>query len=468
MSDPSAIAAPLCLGQENRLDSNSLAAHALANYREVRQFINFGDVWVLPDGTTYSATERAIRTLVDRHESLRTFYRNLGDPDGAAQIIVRAPEFEIQHYTADHDEWPSNLAAPMPTHLRSIRSDAFNLTEELSWRSAIVTVGGSPRCVIFGSDPIMADLQAYAILRSEFYQLLSGIGPALPTPYQPRELAYWQRSSSGQSMTKRSLNYWRDFLENAPAAIRFKPNTDGISSYRLKGGAALYLKTPTKPLAEFASRLDVTLGSFILTFWCIKISQLLNKTHISISTAATNRFSPKLRTIVSYINREAPLYFTIPAGAAFTDVVRHVHQTCFNAYRSLSPYDPTAIKSLQDEYEAIRGETIGGNFGFNNRVNAGNTIRDKSQGYTRYNDEVVQKKPIEIPESLLARAKQELEQRPPRYFFPTKIGDYVQIALNGPFGAIPEIDDPCAILSSIRNNIYAVRERPDIRITDLE
>src|SRR5690606_6603739 len=168
-----------------------------------------------------AALTGAVRDVLDRHESLRTWYP--GDEQGPRQVVVDTdrvlPALTAQPVTAD--DLPTELAdfvgagfdvaAAVPVRLRLWRLDDH--THVLAVVVHHIAADGSSMA------PLARDLMLAYTART------GGTDPdRAPLPVQYADYALWQRRLLGDpddptSLAAAQLRFWRDTLADAPELL---------------------------------------------------------------------------------------------------------------------------------------------------------------------------------------------------------------------------------------------------------
>ena len=211
---PTAAVSPMSFGQERLWFLHQLAP-AAATY-------NVPLATRLRGALDAAALARALRSLVERHEALRTTYAATGD--GPVQEI--GPPDPVPVRRVDLADGGGRAgAADVEARLRALAREPFDLTRDAPLRADLLRVGADEHVLLLtfhhiavdgGSlDLICADLAAL------YRQHLAGGVARLPAPPpQYREHAAAQRAGLTADVIARERAFWRDRLAGAPAELR--------------------------------------------------------------------------------------------------------------------------------------------------------------------------------------------------------------------------------------------------------
>src|SRR3954453_10784147 len=175
---------------------------------------NLPQLWTLPTGTSLASVERALETLEDRHESLRTRYEADG-VQSLTQAVWDSAAVSLDVVEAGGDGSGEGAAAVA----EKLGAAPFDLAVDRPWRACTVTCGGVASRLAICIHHIAVDAWAINQLNEEFLALLDG--RSLPdTAPNPRDLAADQWSAARQGRRKSARRYWQEIFEAAPAMER--------------------------------------------------------------------------------------------------------------------------------------------------------------------------------------------------------------------------------------------------------
>ncbi len=159
------------------------------------------------------ALERSVRTIVARHETLRTVFRE--DTAGTAQVILPAGEWHLEHEEvpdgeADRENW-------LRAWCRRVAQEPFDLERGPLFRARLLHVGMADHVLSLAMHHIVTDGWSLGVLVRELTALyeaeVSGKQAALPPlPIQYADFAAWQRQWLKGAVLDEQLDYWRKRL----------------------------------------------------------------------------------------------------------------------------------------------------------------------------------------------------------------------------------------------------------------
>ncbi|MGP2442970.1 condensation domain-containing protein, partial [Streptomyces sp. JW3] len=185
------------------------------------------------------ALEEALGDLADRHESLRTVFP---DTDGEPwQRILTGDSARPPLAVIETDE--SRLA----DDLAQQSQHAFDLSTELPWQSALLTLAPTEAVLLLVVHHIVADGWSMGVLagdlRVAYAARCAGRAPEWePLPVQYADYALWQRETLGdpddpESLMSAQLDYWLGALADSPPELRLPVDRPRATEPSFRGGS---------------------------------------------------------------------------------------------------------------------------------------------------------------------------------------------------------------------------------------
>src|SRR4051794_20383211 len=189
----------------DRLGEGSAPYHAQSAYR-------------LTGRLDVAAFQRALATIVERHETLRTI---LSEVDGTPyQVVLRDVELaltEIDLRGLDEARQEAEIRRLTVADARR----PFDLGRDLMFRVHLIALSAETRVALFSLHHIASDGWSQGIFRRELAALYAAYLEGRPNPLAPLALQYadytvWQRNWLRGGILARQLEYWRRQLKNLP------------------------------------------------------------------------------------------------------------------------------------------------------------------------------------------------------------------------------------------------------------
>src|SRR5262249_9403043 len=196
------------------------------------------------------ALRRALDTIVERHEILRTTYALI---DGVPTQIIgehRPFELPVTDLTGQPEEARERLVEA------SIEQDlkrGFDLTRDLLLRASLLKLGEREHVLVMTTHHIASDGVSKQVFFREFTTLYgayrAGRGNPLPElAIQYADYAYWERARLTGTAIAALLAHWKEKLAGAPALLDLPSDRPRPPVQTFRGGAYRRMRTLPLPL----------------------------------------------------------------------------------------------------------------------------------------------------------------------------------------------------------------------------
>lgn len=291
---------------------------------------------VAGDADTHALLE-AVRTVIARHEVLRTLLRQT--PDGSCYQEVLAADAPIEIAVLQVPDQPAMLAA-----IRRDLERVFDLGVEMPVRVRLYEVPDVGRRLVFVIHHIAFDGWSTDVLLEDLetaYGLVASAPPGRDPPdrlsvpqLRYRDFAVWQRKYLTGDRLERLKLFWQenleDFQELDLVTDRLRPDSIDYrgANIRLDIGAEV-----SRNLRELAKELGVSLFSLLLSAHFLTLRCFANQDDIVVGSPIANRDHPQLARLVGFFVNTLPLRSRIDGQARVTDYVRQIARVVFGVLR---------------------------------------------------------------------------------------------------------------------------------------
>lgn len=304
----------------------------LSTWRSIETFaadrlmeVNVPALWDV-EGLDAPAVDRALHTLMLRHESLRTTFHT--DADGRPFQRVH-PEVPVR---VDRLDLPSVTHEDGARVLRELYARPFPVVGDPGWHGTLVCAAGRPRYLAVSMSHMVVDVWAIRALEAQLRESASdpaadgsrGPGPA------PRELAALQHGDAWASHRRGAAKHWTKVLAGGPLsnlpALPPRPDERRIQatlrSHRLAG-----------LVAEAAAVHRVSPQSVLTALTGAALSKVLSRSRIMLSLMCANRFDPLWQPVISTMNQLVPLVCVVDPDTSLSAFLKRTHLNSLLAYR---------------------------------------------------------------------------------------------------------------------------------------
>jgi Condensation domain len=275
------------------------------------------------------ALERSLRTVIERHESLRTVI-----VPGGAEPLQRAMEewsFEL--------ELVPGTEAELDGQLRDLSRRPFDLTCDLMLRATLVELGGEDHMLLLGMHHIAADAHSDTVLFTELAECYAADRGGRPAelaalPIQYADYAVWQREHLRGQKLEELRSYWARTLEGAPELLRLPTDRPRLPVQRTEGSHHhIELdRTLADGLVALGRDEGATLFITMLAAFTTLLYRLSGEEDIVIGSPIANRNNLELQGLIGFFTNTLALRTRLGGNPSFREVIGRARETALGAY----------------------------------------------------------------------------------------------------------------------------------------
>ncbi|WP_320068787.1 condensation domain-containing protein [Micromonospora sp. RTGN7] len=323
--------------------------------------------------------ERSVRVIVSRHESLRTRFTMA---DGRPVQVVDdepGPDWNI-----DVADLAGVAGDPVEAATRLADEQAaapFDLAVGPLFRCLLIRVRDDTYVLSITAHHIVCDNWSIGLFVQEFAALYAAGGdPAraglTPLPIQYRDYAVWQRRWLTGEALEEHVDYWRQHLAGAPAALTL-PAGRRRSSGGGRGGRAVTMLTEpdTKAVTELCRAHGATPFMGVLAALATVLGRWSGQSDVVVGVPITGRTDPATGGLIGFFVNTLPLRIGLAGDRTFTELLGAVRGAALGGYahadapldllvsRLQVPRDPARTPLFQVILNAIdmpRSDSISG------------------------------------------------------------------------------------------------------------
>ncbi|MCO1577287.1 condensation domain-containing protein [Crossiella sp. SN42] len=326
----------------------------------------------LPAGVSTAEVRAALRTLVRRHEALRTTVsldrpeQFVGDPDEhpieltelAADGLDEAAlhrVVQLVRCTVPGEEVPAFTGTPAETAVHQALSafigTGFEVTTEWPWRAMVLLRDRSPVVLALFMSHLAADGWAMAVLLEELVDLLRG-KELPPARHHPLDQVAAEATPRALAEAQRSHEHWLEVVRAHPQhllpAFCAEQGGEARHAARLRSAGLL------ADCQVVATRHGVSLPVVVLAAWAFLIAERTGADRFCLDVIVSNRTTARTRTSIGPYSAPVMVPVRAEAGLTFDELVRQVSEETLRGYR-FSRYDPGALHMAVQRHAARTG-----------------------------------------------------------------------------------------------------------------
>ena len=282
-----------------------------------------------------AALEQAFAHVVQRHETLRTVFRQNAD-DSLEQVALSQP---LAVESMDFTLLPA-VARDQAVAAQAQRQSLlpFDLANGPLLRILLLKLADDEHVLLLTLHHIVSDGWSMNVLIDEFMRgydaFERGQSPQLPElPIQYRDYALWQRRWLEAGEQARQLTYWRDRLgdEHPVIALPTDYPRPAMPSYR--GTRHEFALDPAlvEQLRTLAQRHSVTLFMLLLAAFNILLHRYSGQTDVRVGVPIANRNRREVEGLIGFFVNTQVLRCELNAQTPVADLLRRVKETALGA-----------------------------------------------------------------------------------------------------------------------------------------
>jgi tyrocidine synthetase-3 len=257
---------------------------------------NMSSAWVLEGKIDKNRLEKALRKLIQRHQSLRTFFEIInGEP---VQLIGKEVDFEIEHYcTESGGEFIYPSTGTEQIIRRFIRP--FDLSRSPLLRVGLIKKEFLKYIIMVDMHHIISDGMSVGIFVKEFSVVCAGI--ELPVlEFQYKDFSQWEYCLKTKKMLKKQEEFWLKEFPGEIPLLDLPADFARPTALDVEGGTLDFIigKNETEKLRALALKEDSTLYMVLLSLFNILLSKLSGREDIVVGSPIAGRRHIELEKII--------------------------------------------------------------------------------------------------------------------------------------------------------------------------
>lgn len=304
------------------------------------------------------ALQKALDTIVQRHEVLRTIFVTVeGDP---RQEIAADGHFALRVIDlSGHKE------AKREEQVRRQKAEEaygkFDLRVGPMIRGRLVRLQPEDHVLLVTLHHIVSDGWSIGVLINELTELYGayrhGRSHSLePMPIQYADYAQWQRQWLHGEELDRQLSYWRTCLNGAAPLLALPTDRPRPASQSYRGGNIAFVLNAqlSAQLRAFAQQREMTLFMLLYAGWAILLSRLSGQDDVVIGTPVANRQRPELEGLIGFLVNTLVLRVCVRSDSSVEEFLEQVREVTLGAYDHQDVAFEQVVEALQPQRSLSR------------------------------------------------------------------------------------------------------------------
>lgn len=269
------------------------------------------------------ALRRALRTVVDRHETLRTSLVDTHSGPVQRVLPVDDPRVGVPLTVRDLSAAPEAAEAARNFATELARTP-FDLTEAPLWRAELALLGEDDHLFVFVVHHVVFDGWSAGVFADELSAAYAAEDLA-PLAVQYGDYADWQRRRLTGDTYEELTGYWRERLTGAPTlelpTDRARPPETTYDGTYLRRVLAPDL---AGPVARLARSCGVTPYVVHLSAFLLLMHRYSGQDDVVIGTPTANRDQVEVERLIGFFVNMLPLRADLSGAPSFRELVERV------------------------------------------------------------------------------------------------------------------------------------------------
>lgn len=300
-----------------------------------------------------AALYRAINTVVERHESLRTVFQV--QEDRPVQIIkdtvnVAFPLIDLEQLSSEERETEAHR------HAQQEKMLPFDLAQGPLLRTVLVRFSRNEHVLLLAAHHIIADGWSMDVLIGELSRLYRDFSanepPSLPELHiQYADFAVWQRQWLQGEVLEAQLAYWmRQLGGYTPLRLPTDYPRPPMMSKRSDDYAFALASDLSEALVKLSRREGVTLFMLLLAAFQTLLYRYTGQTDIIVGTDVANRTEVALEKLIGFFINLLALRNDLSGAPSFLEVLGHTRAMVLDAYAHQETPFEMIVERLQPQH----------------------------------------------------------------------------------------------------------------------
>ncbi|WP_147444808.1 non-ribosomal peptide synthetase [Corallococcus sp. CA053C] len=323
-----------------------------------------------PDSTAYNlpfvvrlegaldvpAFTRALRDLLQRHESLRTTFRE--QEAGPVQLIAPAPALPAG--------WMDLSALPdAALTLRALIDEearqVFHLESGPLWRVLLVRMEARHHVLLLTLHHVISDAWSMGVFLQELTTLYTAHAehraPELkPLPVQYADFSVWQHGWLRDEALEAQLGWWRQQLQGAPKALELPTDRPRPPAQTFRGAVwpFQFPRGLSDAMHAVCRREGVTPSMVVLAAFQVLLSRYSGQEDVAVGSPIAGRHHAELEGLIGFFVNTLVLRTKLDGDPTFRELLARVRDMALGAYAHQDLPFEKLVEALRPERDPRR------------------------------------------------------------------------------------------------------------------
>src|SRR5262249_53577818 len=283
------------------------------------------------------ALGRAIQTIVDRHESLRTRFMEVdGRPVQIIEprLLIWLPLDDLSQF--DEAEQRRRVAAAVQRE----EEEPFDLRNGPVLRVKLLKLGEREHILLETFHHIVSDGWSQGVFNRELQVLYEayregGENPLEPLSVQYADFTLWQREWLDQGAVDAGVQYWREQLAGIPERLELPADRPRpvIQTFAADFHSIRLNAEKLAELKQLGQEHQASLYMTLLSGFAVLMSRYSGQDDIVVGSPIANRQEAQLEKLIGFFVNSLVMRVRLKAGESFSELLGDVRRATLEAYQ---------------------------------------------------------------------------------------------------------------------------------------
>jgi amino acid adenylation domain-containing protein len=298
---------------------------------------NMVDVMRLFGRVDAAALERAINTLIERHEVLRTTFTE--DGGVPTQVVHSSAEVKLPVYDLNALDRESQETY-LQKAIKDFQVEGFDLDRGPLLRFALLRLAPDEHVFLRSIHHIVSDGRSEEIFNEELATLYQSCSrgennpiPALGVQYA--DFAIWQRNQWKSGEMQSGVDWWKGLLSRIPDRLNLPSDRPRPARQTFLAGvvSSSVPASLTTTLRQFSQERGATLFMTLITAFGVLLSRYTGEPDVVIGSPIANRQDRKLEGLIGFFVNMLAIPVSVDGSLSFNSLLGMMRNLILEAYR---------------------------------------------------------------------------------------------------------------------------------------
>ncbi|UHA72710.1 non-ribosomal peptide synthetase [Paenibacillus sp. 481] len=242
--------------------------------------------------------ERSFRTIVERHEALRTSFTEI---DG---VLMMKIDQEVRFELVVEQAWEEDVSNKINDFIRP-----FDLNSAPLIRAKVIQIEHESYILMVDMHHIISDGISFSIFFNELMMIYQGQSELQPLRIQFKDFVVWSSEQLHSGALEQTEQFWRSQLGKNPPVLQIETDYPRPSIRSFEGDQIRFTldESLTEQVRNFSLQHDVTLYMTLLAAYYALLMKYSNQEDIIVGTLVAGRPTSELERVMGLFINSLPL-----------------------------------------------------------------------------------------------------------------------------------------------------------------